>query len=85
MSEEKQEEQVDWAEYKKERREKKKQNLEYTTALLNKRKIEYQVLNPSYGHYRIGEYDLWATTGKFLHRPTGETGRGIFNLLKLIK
>ncbi len=33
-------------------------------------------------HYRVGEYDFWPSTGKFLNRKTGTTGRGVFNLLK---
>ena len=38
-------------------------------------------------HYSIQDrkYDLWPGTGLWIERATGKRGRGIFNLIKLIK
>ena len=36
-------------------------------------------------HYKVGDYDFWPTTGKFINRVTKEGGRGVFNLLKILK
>lgn len=47
--------------------------------------IEYQILSPHGPHLRIGSYDFWPTTGKYINRLTKKTGRGILNLLKNIR
>lgn len=39
----------------------------------------------SESHYRVLEWDYWPSTGKFKSLVTGKEGRGIFNLIKLIK
>ncbi|CAI6072870.1 hypothetical protein [Cohnella sp. JJ-181] len=36
------------------------------------------------GHFIIGEFDFWATTGLYIHRKTKRRGRGVKNLLALI-
>ncbi len=72
-----------FAEMKEQSRVKKMSNLESSTKILDERKINYQKLTQ--WHYRVGEYDFWPTTGKFMHRASGKTGRGVFELLKLIE
>lgn len=36
-------------------------------------------------HYRIGRFDFWPSTGKFLNRETKKYSRGVDNLIKQIK
>lgn len=52
-------------------------------SLLEVKGIEYKKLNEY--HYRIGVYDFWPSTDKFLNRHTGEFGHSIFVLLDLIE
>lgn len=74
-----------WNEYRKERREKKRDNEEKSLALLREIGIPYRVLNESTSHYRVGGYDYWPTTGKFYNQKTKEVGRGVKNLINKIK
>lgn len=37
------------------------------------------------GHYRIGDFDFWPSTGKYMERSTKKTGRGVFNILKKLE
>lgn len=73
-----------WAGHKEARRAKRWRNRDQSLALLRLKGIEYQCLNEAVAHYRIGEYDFWPTTGKFMHRRSGKTGRGVHNLVKLL-
>ena len=75
----------EWEGYREDRSKKKKQNQISSVKILKERGVPFETMNEGNGHYRIGEYDFWATTGKFIHRPTKKHGRGVFNLLKLIK
>ncbi len=70
-----------WGAMREESRQRKASNLERSTELLKQRGIEFKALS-SY-HYRVGEYDFWASTGMFMHRATKKKGRGVFNLIKL--
>jgi len=74
-----------WQAIKEERRKKRWSNLEQSLKALQRVGISYQVLNADIGHYRIGDYDFWPSTGKFINRKTKYTGRGVFNLIKRIK
>jgi len=71
-----------WAEYRQERREKKMENLHSSLTILLKNKIYPQRLEEY--HYRIGKFDFWPSTGKFINRQTKKTGRGVFKLIELI-
>ena len=64
-------------------KQKKVQNLKSTTEILDEAEIEYTVLSEH--HYRIGEFELWPSTGKWVHRKSNKYGRGIFNLLKRLR
>lgn len=75
----------DWGAYKEERRQKRWDNFENSIKLLDERGIEWNILNQSQGHIRVGDFDFWGTTGKYYNQKTGEKGRGVFNLIKLIK
>ncbi len=72
-----------WDSYHEARRGKKNQNLEYSLALFYSRGIKIKKL--STWHYRIGKWDFWPTTGKYMHIVTKERGRGVFNLLTKLK
>lgn len=37
------------------------------------------------GHFIIGQYDFWATTGLFIDRITKQRGRGVGKLLKRLE
>lgn len=54
-------------------------------SFLEKNKIKVKTLNKAMEHQRIGDWDLWGKTGKYLNRKTGQTGRGVKNLLILLK
>ena len=73
-----------WAALRAESQQKKRKNKESSLQILKSKGVVYQCLSEGAGHYRIGEYDIWLSTGKFVHRPTGKYGRGIYNLLKKI-
>lgn len=75
----------EWGDYKEERRQKRWDNNENSLKILEGRGIDYKILNASQGHYRVGDYDFWATTGKYYCQKTGDKGRGVFNLIKKLK
>jgi len=72
-----------WREYRKNNRDKKIGNIKKSLTLLKEKGIFYKELRGN-EHVRVGEYDFWASTGKFYNQKTGEKGRGVFNLLKKI-
>ena len=72
-----------YRDWRKEKQEKRTINYQKSEALLIKNKIEYKKLSAS--HFRVKEYDYWPSTGLFIHIKTKKRGRGIFNLLTLIK
>lgn len=72
-----------WREIKQERQEKRQSNLEFSRKLLTKEGIKFEE-KPN-GHFIVGDYDFWATTGLYIHRETKKRGRGVFNLIKKIK
>lgn len=71
-----------WDEHKKERAEKKRQNVISSLALLDHKGIEYKTLSEGTRHYRVGDWDFWPSTGKFYNQKTKEKGRGVRNLIK---
>lgn len=73
----------EWDSYEAERRAKRWENDRQSIEILQRQKIPFETLSKAGSHYRIGEYDFWATTGKFIHRTTKKSGRGVFNLIKL--
>jgi len=74
-----------WAEHKKERQAKRWQNAEQSLDLLSAHGIEYETLNKDIGHYRVRGLGFWPTTGKYFDPKTGISGRGVQNLINLIK
>ena len=75
----------DWAEYRGNNQKKRWNNYEKSVALLDDYGAEYRVCDPGTGHLKIrDEWSFWPTTGKFYNEKTGEKGRGVFNLLKLL-
>lgn len=73
-----------WRKFKKDSQEKRWSNNENSLKLLQEKGIKYQTLDSTIGHYRIGDFDFWATTGKFYNRKLKKAGRGVFNLIRLI-
>lgn len=71
-----------WEEHDAERKAKRWANDKNSIAILEKRKLPFVTLNKACSHYRLGDYDFWATTGKFINRNTKVAGRGVFNLIR---
>jgi hypothetical protein len=69
---------------KEQSKKKKKKNLKNSLAILEKKKIPYEQLNPH--HFRVdGKFDFWPSTGKFYNMRIKKYGRGVFNLIKYLK
>lgn len=66
------------------KKEKKLKNLEYAENIL--KNYEYRKID-EYLFYigPLAQFEFWPTTGLFRNRETGRKGRGINNLLLLIK
>ena len=47
--------------------------------------IKFTVLNQNGPHLRVGAFDFWPSTGRFVHRATKRWGRTLEGLLDLIK
>ena len=60
-------------------------NRDSSLQILEKKGIKYQTLNADVGHYRIGIFDFWPTTGKFINRRSGKSGRGVFHLITQVE
>ncbi len=69
---------------KEERIDKRKRNTEASTRILRDEGIEFQSNNDGV-HLVAGPFDFWPSTGLFINRDTGKRGRGVFNLVKLLK
>lgn len=74
----------DWSEYRKERQEKRMSNHEFSINFLKEKGIKVILLNAQTYHYRVSAFDFWPTTGKFYNQRSGEKGRGVRNLLKIV-
>lgn len=79
---------IEWSKEQRERgKEKRKSNLEYSTALLIEKEVEFQSCNNGL-HLIIetenGTFDFWPSTGKFRNRKSPKHGRGVKNLLKAL-
>lgn len=74
-----------WKDIRKERQQKRWANHHSSMAILRRNGVSYQLLDESTGHYRLGDYDFWPTTGRFMNRRDGEKGRGVFNLMKELR
>jgi hypothetical protein len=70
----------EYRELKEMRQEKRWKNYEQCKQLLIKYKIDFQEF--ANGHFHVGEYDFWATTGLFINRKTKQKGRGILALIR---
>jgi hypothetical protein len=73
-----------WAEYRGNNQKKKAQNEIDSIKLLESKGIDYTILNKECRHYRVMGFDFWPSTGKFYNQKTGQKGRGVFNLIKLL-
>lgn len=72
-----------WRDIRQARKEKKQSNTEQSLALLQRKNIPYRTLDATVRHYRVSEvWDFWPSTGKFRHMRTGESGRGVLQLIK---
>ena len=77
-----------WDQHRKDRLEKKRNNLEYSTGLLRKIGINFDSHNG--GVHLVVKHgglivDFWPSTGKFNDRRHREYRRGIKNLIKHLK
>ena len=70
----------DMREFNKERRH---QNLERGLERLKESGVDFKMLSPD--HVRVSGYDYWPSTGLFIEMKTKRRGRGIGNLLKVVR
>jgi len=64
---------------------KRKKNQSWSTAYLDKCGVKYESKNGGI-HLVIGNrFDFWPSTGKFINRKDQRAGRGVRNLIKLLK
>lgn len=66
-------------------RAKKKRNQCQSDMILQSHDIQFESHNDGLHLVVSGSFDFWPSTGKFIDRKTGKSGRGIFNLLKRLK
>lgn len=66
-------------------KQKRENNWENGLRILAAKKVPFQVLDEYSRHIRVSNYDFWASTGLYIHRETKRRGRGIFNLLKVLR
>lgn len=64
---------------------KKKSNVESSLQMLTKSGIEARPLNIYLNHYRVMRFDFWPSTGVFYCAYTKEKGRGVRNLINVLK
>ena len=64
-------------------KEKRRHNMISNRRILIDKGIEYE--EKANGHCIVGDYDFWLSTGLFIHRKTKQRGRGINNLLRVLK
>lgn len=74
-----------WAEHRKERQEKRWKNRDWSITFLVKQGIKVQCLSEPIGHYKVGDFSFWPTTGKYYNPKTGKSGRGVKNLVRELK
>ena len=73
-----------WEAFKEDRRKKRWQNRDNSLVILKERNVEFKLLDEKTGHYRVGRFDFWPTTGVFYCQSTKEKGRGVFELIKVL-
>ena len=82
----------DWTEYrqgmKEESQNRRKKHRDTAPEILDKHCVSWEKFNGGI-HLLVfssfDDYDFWPGTGRFKSRKTGKSGRGIFNLIKLVK
>lgn len=79
------EEENEWAEHRRLAKERKENNRKSSLKILQERGIKWELLNLETRHYRVEGFDYWPTTGKFYNQKTKQKGRGVFNLIKILK
>lgn len=57
---------------------------EKNLSLLKENKVQYKVLDEVSGHLRIGQYDFWLGSGKFVFRPRQQWGVGVMEVINAI-
>lgn len=76
-----------WRDYREARQEKKRENLKFSTDLLDRHSIKY--VSHNHGIHlviegRNGPIDFWPSTGLYIERKTKRKLRGIVRLLREI-
>lgn len=73
-----------WTAHREESKKKRWENRDKSIAILKQKGIEVRLIHEGTGHYKIGSWNFWPTTGKFYNEKTKVKGRGVFNLIKHI-
>ena len=74
-----------WEQHRLDGQEKRWSNKEKSLKLLKQQGIDVICVNEYSTHYKIGDYNFWPTTGVYYNQKTKDKGRGVFNLIKIIK
>jgi hypothetical protein len=74
-----------WEAIRKDGQEKRRRNEEQSIQMLRELGIPFKVLSFSSSHYRVGSYDYWPSTGRFYDQKKQLGGRGVKNLITLLK
>lgn len=69
---------------KEESKQRRANNRESSADILTKSGIEFESKNLG-AHLIVGQFDFWPGTGLFINRKTGKRGRGVRNLIKLLR
>lgn len=64
--------------------EKRARNRETSAEALTRAGIFFRSYNNG-AHLKTVDFDFWPGTGLFINQKTGARGRGVFNLIKLLK
>jgi hypothetical protein len=71
-----------WKEFRRHKQAKKRSNLAYSTDYLTKHDIPYESHNMGVHLVVDSRVDFWPSTGKWIVRGGGKTGRGLMGLIK---
>jgi hypothetical protein len=53
--------------------------------MLQKHSIKFTILNEDGPHLRIGDYDFWPSTDKWIHRKTNKRGWTVDSLIDVLE
>lgn len=74
-----------WRDVNSFRQNKRRENMLSSTEILDRANISYSSHNGGVHLIVAKRWDYWPSTGLFIDRQTKKQGRGIFNLLRIVR